>query len=130
MVVDAIAKKEIVMTLKDFLNEAIIKGETMKDEIVEELLKSKVLQEVFSHDLFAKAVSTVLKTKKEVSSVVKANVKSVLQIMDIPTRHDLSSIERKLGSLESSVDKIGKKTIKVNSLKKAPVKRAAKAKKK
>jgi hypothetical protein len=116
------------MTLKNLLNEALSRGENLKDELVDEVLKSKVLQEIVQSDLFAKAVSTVLKTKDEVAKVIRQNVKNVLKVMDVPSRNDIVNLSHKLDHLEKMVDRAGKKAITVKSLRNISHKKAAKKK--
>lgn len=116
------------MTLKEFLEEAYAKGETLKEEITSEILNSKVFGELIRSDLFSKAVSTVVKTRDEVARVIRLNVKAVLAIMDVPTRHDLTDLKRKLDHLEKMVDRVGKKAITVRSLKRISLKKAARKK--
>lgn len=113
--------------LREFIDEALSRGETLKEEISAEILKSKVLADLAKSELFAKAVSTVIKTKDEVAKIIKQNVKTVLQIMDVPSRNDLAVLKNKLDRLEKVVDKAGKKAITVRSLNKMHMKKAAKA---
>ena len=105
------------MNLKDFLSEALVKGEALKDEFAGEVLKSRVLQDLVRSDLFSKAVTKVLKTKEEVEKVMKHHVKNVLSIMDVPSRSDIGSLEQKLHHLEKVIDRVGKQSVTVKSLK-------------
>ena len=114
------------MNFKEFFDEALTKGEHIKNEIVSELMKSKYLHEMLKSDRFAKAVSGVTHTKDEVAKSIRKNVKAVFQIMAVPTRDDLSHLERKIDGLEKSLDKVAKKVITVKSLKKINLKKAAK----
>lgn len=116
------------MTLKNFLDEALSRGEHLKDELVEELLRSKILSEIVKSDLFAKAVSTVVKTKDEVTKVIRQNVKNVLQVMDVPSRNDLVNLSHKIDQLEKAVDRAGKRAITVKSLRNISYRKAAKKK--
>lgn len=116
------------MNLKSFLEEALNKGESIKDELAKEVLNSKVLKDFLSSDIFAKAVSTAIKTKDELTRVVRSNVKTAMQVMDIPSRQDLSSLERKIDQLEKVVDRVGKRAITVKSIKSIQQKKAAKIK--
>lgn len=119
------------MDWKQLVERALVKGENLKDEFAQEILKSKVFKEFVKSDLFGKAVSSAIKTKEDVTKVVRDNIKSVLKIMDIPSRNDMNKIQRKITSLENQVSKIGKKSVKVTTLKKkAPAKKASPAKKK
>lgn len=116
------------MSLKKLLDEALSKGEHLKDEIVQELLQSKLLNEVVNSDLFAKAISTVVRTKDEVTKAIRQNVKNVLKVMDVPSRNDIANLGHKIEQLEKLVDKAGKRAIMVKSLKSITHKKAAKKK--
>lgn len=116
------------MNLKDLLDQALTKGEILKEEIASEILSSRFFSDLVKNELFAKAISTVLKTKEEVARVLRDNVKHVLDIMDVPSQSDLADLKRKLEHLEKTVDKVGKKRIMVKSLKTLTLKKAARKK--
>lgn len=105
------------MNFKDFLSEALVKGEELKDELAGEVLKSKVLQDLVRSEIFTKAVTKVLQTKDEVEKVMKRHVKNVLSIMDVPSRSDIGSLEQKVHHLEKIIDRVGKSRLTVKSLK-------------
>lgn len=113
------------MSLKDFFDEALVKGETLKEELLTEMMKSKALKDFVKSDLFVKAVSTVLKTKDEVTHIIKDNVKGALRIMDVPSRNDVDKLGRKLDQIEKMVDRAGRRAITVRSLKKIKKRKAA-----
>lgn len=104
--------------LKNFLDEAFVRGKQVKEEVLSQLLQSKMLEEVARSDFFSKAVTRVIKTKEDVAKALKKNVEAVFQIMDIPSRNDFSHLEQKIEHLEKVIDRVGKKAITVKSLKK------------
>lgn len=116
------------MTFKEFMEKAQSTGENLKEEIISELLRSRLIRELVSHDLFSKAVSRVVETRREVAQILKENVRSMLQIMDVPTRTQLMQLQSKVGQLEKIVDRVGKRAILVKSLKTLQHKKAAKRK--
>lgn len=117
------------MDFRNFVNQALVKGENLKDEITEEILKSPVFKEFARSDLFERAVSTVVKTKDDVARSIRQNVKTVLKLMDIPSRNDVNSLERKLAHIAKELDRVGRRTITVKSLKKIKRRKASKVKK-
>lgn len=106
------------MKLKQFLEEALNKGENLKEDLAKEFFNSRYVKDFLSSDLFINGLTRIIKTKEEVTKAVRFNIKNVMKIMDVPTRQDVSSLERKLSQLEKQVDKMGKKTVTVKSLKK------------
>lgn len=107
-----------MINLKDFFGQALVKGESLRDEIATELLRSKALKEILKSDVFVRAISTIMRTKDEVAHAIRANVKAVLKLMDVPSKGDITHLERKIDQLEKVVDRVGKRTITVGSLKK------------
>jgi len=116
------------MTLKDFLEEALVKGESLKSEFLSEIARSRLLRDFSQSDLFARAVSTVIKTKDEVSRFIRDHVKTVMSVMDVPSRSELETLQRRLDQLDRSVEKVGKKAITIRSLRKIGMKKAARKK--
>lgn len=116
------------MTLKDFFDEALVKGETLKAELLSEIARSRLLRDFSQSDLFARAVSTVVKTKDEVSRFIREHVKTVMSVMDVPSRSEIATLEKRLDQLDRAVDKVGKKAITIRSLGKIRMKKAAKKK--
>ncbi len=106
------------MALKDLIEEAMTKGKDLKDDLLSELLHSKVVSDMAQSDLLMKGLTHILQTKEEVSHVLKKKMQHVFQLMDVPSRNDLSRIEQKLDHLEKTIDRVGKKAITVKSLKK------------
>lgn len=116
------------MTLKDFFDEALVKGESLKAELLSEIARSRLLRDFSQSDIFARAVSTVVKTKDEVSRFIRENVKTVMSVMDVPSRHELETLQRRLDQLDRTVEKVGKKAITIRSLKRIGMKKAARKK--
>jgi hypothetical protein len=116
------------MKLKDFIDQAQRRGENLKEEILEDLFKAKFVKELLESDLFSKAITTVLKTRDEVAKVMRQNVQSVLTIMDLPSRNDVTALENKVAYLEKQIDRVSKKAITVKSMKSLSMKKAAKTK--
>lgn len=106
------------MNIRQILEEALQKGEKIKQDVTAEILKNRLVHDLVSSDLVSMALSAVSSTRDGVTRVIRDNAKSVLRIMDLPSRNDLSSLQKKLDHLEKVVDRVGKKAITVKSLKK------------
>lgn len=100
------------------LSEVWKNSESMRDEWIQELLSSQALHDVLSSDLFARAVTSALKTKQEVVKTLRTQVKNVLEIMQIPSRREVADLSRKIDALERAVHAVGKGSVKVSTLKK------------
>ncbi len=103
------------MNLKDFLDEAFVRGKKVKEEVLAEVIQSKTLNQMFSNDVFVNAVTKVIKTKEDVSRVLRKNFHNMFEMMDIPTRNDLQRLENKLEHLEKSLDRATKRTVSLKS---------------
>lgn len=113
------------MTFNSFIEEALSRGETLRDEIRSELLRSKMVREIVNNEIFVKAVSKAVRTKDEVAQKLRQNVRTVLQLMDVPSRIDLERLGQKFDQLEKQINRIGKQTITVKSLHKIQERRTA-----
>lgn len=105
------------MAMKSIIDEALSRGKKIKEELVSEVLNAQVLNQMFQSDVFVRAVTTVIKTKEDVSRAIRSNVQHMFDVMDIPTRSDLKKIESKLSALEKNLEK-SKRTIAIKTLKK------------
>ena len=102
--------------LKAWLDQALVKGESLKSELLSEVFDSKVVKELLKSDLFAKAVTTVIKKKDEITEVILTNIKNVMHVMDVPSKKDLKNLSYKVDSLEKAIDRVGRKAITAKSL--------------
>jgi len=116
------------MNFKSLLDEAIERGERMKDEVLDELLKSKTLHEVVSNRNFIKAISRVIETKEEIKRTISKQVKSIFLVMDVPTKSEIAKIGNHIVKLENIISKLGEKKIPVKSLRKTKTKTKTKSK--
>lgn len=116
------------MTIRNLFDEAYVKGRHLKEEILSDMLNSRMLSEMVNNEFFAKALARVIQTKEEVTRAVRRNVQTVFHLMDVPQRHELSQLQRKLEHLEKAVDRVGKRAITIKSLRKIQTgKKAAKS---
>jgi hypothetical protein len=95
------------MNFKDILDEVRDRGEKLKGEILDELIKSKTLNQIVSNKNFINAVSRVIETKDEVKRAIQGQVKSLFQVMDVPNKHELFKIGGKISELEKLIARLG-----------------------
>jgi hypothetical protein len=95
------------MNIKDLLDEVKVRGEKLKDEILDDIVNSKALLQVVSNKNFVTAVSRVIETKDEVKKVIQKQMKNFFQALDVPSKVEFSKIGQKLAAMESSIEKLG-----------------------
>lgn len=104
------------MKIKSIIDDALDRGEKIKEDVLNELFKSRTIQDLVSNTHFVKAISRVIETKEEISRSLNKQIKSIFQAMDVPTKADLKKIGRELTKLEKLIDKVGGKKISVKTL--------------
>lgn len=126
------------MTFKDLLDEVRVRGEKLKDEVLDELVNSKTLGKIVSNPNFVDAVSRVITTTEEVKRSLQKQVTSIFRAMNVPSKVDIAKVGARIAEVEKSIDSLGGKKIAVKklakkntkiSVKKAPAKKGKKAKK-
>lgn len=118
------------MSLKDILDEVKVRGEKMKDEVVDEIVKSKTLNQIVNNKNFVKAVGKIIETKDEVRKVIRDQVNNVFQALDIPSQDILKTLDRKMSQIETALEKVGAEKIPVTRIKKKTTGKKKAAKKK
>ena len=104
------------MMLKEILEEARVKAEKIKDEVVNELLKSKTLNQLVGNDNFIKALSYAIGTKDEVKKVVGNQVKHIFKVMNVPNKKEMHELGKKLEGIEKAIEKFATQKIAVRTL--------------
>lgn len=97
------------MKWKQLLDEAFQKGEQVKEDLLVELVHSKMVNELLRSDKFARAVTTLMQTKEEVAKLIQKQVKHILQFIDIPDRGDIDALEHKLSRLSHELDRVNQR---------------------
>lgn len=118
------------MKLKSIFDDALDRGEKLKTGLVNELFNSKTVQDLVSNSHFVSAVSRIIETKDEITRVIGKQVKTVFEMMDVPTRAELKRIGLDIGRIEKIIDKVGRNRIAVKVLTKSPKSKKASAPKK
>lgn len=129
------------MTFTQLLDELKTRSEKIKQEVLEEVVKSKTLNRIISNENFIRAVSTVISTKREVKKVLNKQIKSLIKTMEVVTHSDLSKLVQQLKNLEAGIEDVLKENFwngnakpkakaksKTKAKGKKPAKAAAKAK--
>ena len=93
------------LNLKDLLDEAMSRGDKIKDEVLNDLMKSKAVHQLVGNKHFIKALSQVLQTKDELQKTLNKQVHGVLKLMEIPTKKEINRLSREIASLEKKLAK-------------------------
>lgn len=122
------------MSLRSAMEEALQRGEKIKDQVLSEVLSSEALNQLMQNELFLKSLTKILTTKHEIQQAMKKNMKVIFQALKVPTRDEINSLERKFNRLENEVGSLQRKTVsaslakKKKATRKAPKKKVAKKK--
>lgn len=93
------------MNVRKLLDEAFQKGEKMKEELMVDLVHSRLFTELVKNDRFINAITTVVNAKEEFGKILSTRVKHLLAFMDIPTKQDLDAMTYKVTRLEHQLDR-------------------------
>ena len=118
------------MNIKQILDEVKDRGDKMKAEIMNELVQSKVVQQIVTNKSFVHAVSRVIRTTDDVKKVIQTQVKHVFNQLDVPTQKELKRIAKQIGQQERLIQSVGKKKVPVTKLRKTKKKASGLKKKK
>lgn len=116
------------MGIRTAMEEAFQRGEKIKDQLLHDVMNSQAVGDLLQNEVFLKSLGKVLNTKYELEKAVRSNLKNVLRLFNVPSRDEISSMERKITRLESEIDGIHRKvmTTRLARVKAAPKKSRAK----
>ncbi len=99
------------MSIRSTMEEALQRGEKIKEQFLTEMMNSSTVNQLLQNDLFIKSLTKVLNTKYELKRAFKTNFKSMLKVFNVPSRDEISSMERKIHRLENEIDVIHRKML-------------------
>ncbi len=115
--------------LRKVFEEALARGEKISKELSKDILNSKLVADLANSPRFVNAITYVIRSKAELSRAVSERFKGTMEIMNIPTRQQLRSFERRVARLEKELDTIARKHMRGgNSSAAAKTKKPAKKK--
>ena len=94
--------------LKEVIDDAMARGEKLKRDIVSQILKSATLNELVSHRQFANTLVKIIQGRDEIVRTIQRSVLEALRVMNIPSRQELASYEKRVHQLEKKIDSIGR----------------------
>ena len=99
------------MGIRTAMEEAFHRGEKIKDQLIADVMNSQAVNELLQNDIFLKSLTRMINTKYELQKAFRSNVKNVLKLLNLPSRDEISVMERKLNRLESEIDGIQRKVM-------------------
>lgn len=99
------------MGIRNAMEEAFHRGEKIKDQLISDVMNSQAVNEILQNDLFLKSLTRMINTKYELQKAFRSNVKNVLKLLNLPSRDEISVMERKLNRLETEIDGIQRKVM-------------------
>lgn len=119
--------------LREALEDALARGEKLRQDITKEILDSQVFTDLANNQHFVNAVARVIRSKVEVARSLQLRIKEILEVMNIPTRHQVRTYEQRVIGLEKTLDSItrnfAKRDAKKTTAKKAKPRKKVAAKK-
>ncbi len=99
------------MGLRNAMEEAFHRGEKIKNQIISDVMNSQAVNELLQNEIFLRSLTKVINTKYELQKALRNNVKNVLKLFNLPSREEISVMERKLHRLETEIDGIQRKVL-------------------
>lgn len=113
--------------LKEVIEDALARGERLKRDIVGQILKSATFSELINNRRFAETIAKVIQTKDEISRSIRRNVQDALKAMSIPSKHQISSYEKRVEQLERKINTLGRRIL-IKGKKKSQARRSTNGK--
>lgn len=113
--------------LKEALEEVLIKGEKLRQEVMEDILDNQVFKDLANNPRFVKAVARVIRSKDEVTRSVANVVKEALTKMNLANREQIKAFDRRVNRLEKDLDVVSRRILAKMTGQKPAAKPTAKA---
>lgn len=101
--------------IREVIEDAIARGEKIKNDIVGQILKSATLHDLVNNRRFTQTITKVIRTKNEITKTIQRNVQDALKTMSIPSKSDFSNYEKRVDELEKRLDSLGRNLTKKKS---------------
>jgi len=94
------------MDLRKFLHDAMEKGEQIRSKFLEELLHSRLVNQLLKNEKFLNGVVGILNAKTGVERNLQGKLNHVLKLFEVPTRDEVKAMERKIHKLEGEIESL------------------------
>ncbi len=107
------------MEPRGFLEEALQRGEKFKSQLIEDIFESRLVGRLLGNKKFLDGVAGLLNAKSKLEENVGKNLHQIFKFLEIPTREEIASMEKKIRLLENTLDNVQRKALSRSLRKKA-----------
>ncbi|MFO1519936.1 MAG: hypothetical protein U1F57_09790 [bacterium] len=99
------------MSLQVFLEKAFERGEKMKGKVLEDLMNSRLVNQLLKNEKFLNTVVAVLNAKSGIERKVHRKLNFLLKFLEVPTREEIRDMEKKIKQLEHEIETIHRREL-------------------
>ena len=107
------------MSLHNFLEQAFERGERIKSQVLEDLMNSGLVNQLLKNEKFLNAMVGLLNMKSGMEKRLHRNLNFLMKLCEIPTRDEISGMEKKIRHLETEIESIHRRVLTQSLRKKA-----------
>jgi hypothetical protein len=99
------------MSLQNFLEQALQRGERIKSQMFEDLMNSAFINQLLKNEKFLNTVVTLLNMKSGIEKRVHRKINSLMKLCEIPTKDEIQGMEKKIRHLETEIEGIHRRVM-------------------
>lgn len=99
------------MSLHNFFEQALQRGERIKSQMLEDLMNSGMVNQLLKNEKFLNAVVALLNVKSSVEKKIHRNINFLMKMCEIPTRDEIQGMEKKIRHLETEIEGIHRRVL-------------------
>ena len=99
------------MSLQNFLEQALQRGERIKSQMFEDLMNSGVVNQLLKNEKFLNTVVALLNMKSSLEKRVHRKINFLMKLCEIPTRDEIQGMEKKIRHLETEIEGIHRRVM-------------------
>ncbi len=112
------------MPLQNFFEEALQKGEKIKNQLMDEIIQSSWTDRLLKNEKFINGVVNLLKKKSKIEKNLNQVMSLLLKKFDIATQDEVRGMEKKIHQLETELQNLHRKNLSRKLNQKAATKEA------
>lgn len=98
--------------LREVFEDALQRGERLKEDIIGQILKSATLRDLLSNKRFLETAIHAIQKQREFTASLRRNIQEILKLMSIPNRGQIDSYQKRIEKLEGQIDHLGRQMMK------------------